>query len=414
MPLVLGLRYFRQLSFVAALFYTGWLFHHTSGNGMAAGATNTSEGTFEPLEINLKAFEEGSMVNKIKIALKFNEAASSSGSFYLTGHGISQKQIDGMYNATTTFFDQPLDYKLGFRVGEFGSEGYHEYGSETQSKTGLVKGSKKLDLADMVENFLYGYNEANDRAAKEEDLPDEFKKVLNDYSEVMQALQGKVHKIASLALQLTDPETAMNLTQRGEAALKELMSVNLIDAFWNRNSKTNFHAIRLNHYFDISSGYDDETVKGALRIGEHKDYNGFTILSAGKVSGLQVKNEGKWLDVAARPDAFIVNTGELMSQTTNGYWKATPHRVAATSTKRRISIPYFTSPSRDLVIGPIPGCYICNLGDFQYKRQTSGEHMMKIVQKARRKNKLMPKLKKTELYGGGTRKDETENSLDLA
>ena len=50
--------------------------------------------------------------------------------------------------------------------------------------------------------------------------------------------------------------------------------------------------------------------------------------AAGRAKGLQVEvSEGRWIDAQPREDTFVVNIGELLELATNGYLRATVHRV---------------------------------------------------------------------------------------
>ena len=91
-------------------------------------------------------------------------------------------------------------------------------------------------------------------------------------------------------------------------------------------------------------------------VGAHKDLGVLTLLSVepGK-AGLQVEHNGDWIDVAGPLNAFIVNIGELLEIATNGYLKATLHRVQTPPAGTdRISIPYFYGPSLDASLPAIP------------------------------------------------------------
>jgi isopenicillin N synthase-like dioxygenase len=55
------------------------------------------------------------------------------------------------------------------------------------------------------------------------------------------------------------------------------------------------------------------------------------------------------------PGAFVVNIGELLEYATNGYLKATVHRVISPSIgSDRISIPFFFNPALDATIPLVP------------------------------------------------------------
>ncbi|MGJ0119642.1 isopenicillin N synthase family dioxygenase [Williamsia sp. MIQD14] len=91
-------------------------------------------------------------------------------------------------------------------------------------------------------------------------------------------------------------------------------------------------------------------------VGAHKDSGVLTILLLENDSrGLQVERaDGTWIDAPALAGAFIVNIGEMLEVATDGYLKATRHRVlTAPHAPERLSIPYFFAPSLDAVIPTI-------------------------------------------------------------
>jgi isopenicillin N synthase-like dioxygenase len=86
-----------------------------------------------------------------------------------------------------------------------------------------------------------------------------------------------------------------------------------------------------------------------------EDLGVLTLLSVedGK-AGLQVEKDGEWLDVVPPAGAFVVNIGELLEIATDGYLKATLHRVVSPPAgTERISIPYFHGPALDATIPAI-------------------------------------------------------------
>ena len=96
------------------------------------------------------------------------------------------------------------------------------------------------------------------------------------------------------------------------------------------------------------------TAAGAQGVGAHRDAGVLTLLLAEPGSqGLQVRpgrGGGSWIDVPARDGAFIVNIGELLELATDGYLRATEHRVNLRRAADRISVPYFFNPRLDAQI----------------------------------------------------------------
>ena len=65
--------------------------------------------------------------------------------------------------------------------------------------------------------------------------------------------------------------------------------------------------------------------------------------------------------MAAIPDSFVINVGDLMQHWTNGRWRSTLHRVvnpsrALTGSTQRLSMVAFTGPREDATIECLPSC----------------------------------------------------------
>ena len=81
-------------------------------------------------------------------------------------------------------------------------------------------------------------------------------------------------------------------------------------------------------------------------VGHHTDAGFLTLLHQDAVGGLEAEVYGEWVGVPALPGAFVVNIGELLQLVSNGYFRATLHRVVSPPKGvQRISIAYFFNPS---------------------------------------------------------------------
>jgi isopenicillin N synthase-like dioxygenase len=93
---------------------------------------------------------------------------------------------------------------------------------------------------------------------------------------------------------------------------------------------------------------------------EHTDSGTLTLLhQRGGYDGLQIQLlDDSWITVPIRPDAFVINLGDLMARWTNGRWLSTRHRVVAAADDRssRMSITTFHLPAVDAIIAPLASC----------------------------------------------------------
>ena len=107
--------------------------------------------------------------------------------------------------------------------------------------------------------------------------------------------------------------------------------------------------LRVLHYPPLT-GQEQE---GAVRAAAHEDINLITVLPVAEQPGLQVRDlEGQWIDVASIPGELVVNSGDMLSEITGGYFPSTPHRVVnpggSIANTSRISIPFFLTPRLSL------------------------------------------------------------------
>jgi isopenicillin N synthase-like dioxygenase len=90
-------------------------------------------------------------------------------------------------------------------------------------------------------------------------------------------------------------------------------------------------------------------------VGEHTDYGLLTILLQDDTGGLQVKSRSGWIDAPPIPGSFVCNIGNMLDRLTRGIYRSTPHRVVNTSSRNRVSFPFFFDPNFDAMISPIEG-----------------------------------------------------------
>jgi len=87
---------------------------------------------------------------------------------------------------------------------------------------------------------------------------------------------------------------------------------------------------------------EEETTWG---VGEHTDYGLLTILRQDTAGGLQVKSRSKWVEAPPIPGSFVCNIGDMLDHMTRGLYRSTPHRVLNRAQHDRISFPFFFDPN---------------------------------------------------------------------
>jgi len=88
-------------------------------------------------------------------------------------------------------------------------------------------------------------------------------------------------------------------------------------------------------------------------VGEHTDYGVLTILRQDDTGGLQVKSRGRWIDAPPIPGTFICNIGDMLDRMTRGIYRSTPHRVITSVKRDRLSFPLFFDPNFNAEVHPI-------------------------------------------------------------
>ncbi len=94
-----------------------------------------------------------------------------------------------------------------------------------------------------------------------------------------------------------------------------------------------------------------EAREGDQGVGAHKDSGFLTLLLQDREKGLQVETKDGWVDAAPIPGTFIINIGEVLEMASDGYLRATVHRVVSPPAGTdRLSVAYFLGARLDATI----------------------------------------------------------------
>lgn len=268
---------------------------------------------------------KGSDNEKAKFIDLLKEAAHGVGFFYLSEHGVSLNLLEKVRELTRQFFLLPEDEKLSVAmINSPHFRGYNKVGSERtngkadwreQFDIGAEREPRNLSDSDPIWLGLHGYNQWPTS------LPD-LKEVMLTYNKAMTDIS--LDLLRALAIGLGLPE----------ASFDEIYG-----------DTPNEHIKLIKYPFSGS-------VNGAQGVGAHKDSGLLTLILQDENRGLQVKiDDNQWVDVLQVKDTFVVNLGELLELATNGYLKATVHRVLPPSGKNeRLSVAWFLGASLDSVV----------------------------------------------------------------
>jgi isopenicillin N synthase-like dioxygenase len=249
-------------------------------------------------------------------------ATHEHGFFYLVGHGIPEDVVAGVFAEAARFFALPLEDKR--RVEMLRSphfRGYTRAGGELTQ--GQVDWREQIDLA-------------AERAPSADPAAPAYMRLEgpNLWPEAHPALREVVADWERRC-----GEVARRLLRSWALALGS--PADTFDPAFGDRPSTLVKLIRYPGRADRGQG-----------VGAHKDPGVLTLLlvEPGK-GGLQVETADGWVDAPALPGAFVVNIGELLEYATDGYLKATVHRVVSPAPgDTRLSIPFFFNPALDATV----------------------------------------------------------------
>ena len=253
-------------------------------------------------------------------------AARHIGFFDLTGHGIDPALLAQVQQQARAFFALPEADKLD--VGMINSPHFRGY---NRAASEITRGQP-----DLREQFDVG--------AEREPL------AVDQYPDAWARLQGPNQwpsalpdlKPLVLGWQQAMTQMALRLLRAFAQALS--LPENAFDALYG--DKPNEH-IKLIRYPG-----QQETQNSTQGVGAHKDSGFLSFLLQDEQKGLQVEvSEGEWIDASPRAGSFVVNIGELLELATNGYLRATVHRVISPPARQqRLSIAFFLGAQLDAVV----------------------------------------------------------------
>lgn len=286
-------------------------------------AVNTvSANTLPLLDLSLL---NGSDTERQAFLSALRHAARDIGFFYLTGHGIDPALLKQIQTLSREFFALPDEEKLAVamvRSPHF--RGYNRAASE------LTRGQP-----DWREQFDIG--------AERTPLP----QIPGTPS--WARLQGPnqwpvgLPELKPALLQWQREMTGMALRLLRAFALALNLDENAFDELYG--DKPNEH-IKLIRY------PGRETTQSGQGVGAHKDSGFLSFLLQDQQRGLQVEvEEGRWIDAVPQDGTFVVNIGELLELASNGYLRATVHRVETPPPGAyRLSIAFFLGARLDAVV----------------------------------------------------------------
>ena len=278
---------------------------------------------------------EGTAAQRQGLLDDLRHAARDVGFFYLTGHGIDSALLQQVQDHARQFFALPDSEKAA--VGMINSPHFRGY---NRAASEITRGKP-----DLREQF--------DLGAERQALP------LGENSPYWARLQGPnqwpqaLPALKPLLLDWQQAMTTMSLRLLQAFAQALALPQEAFDQLYG--DKPNEH-IKLMRY---PGQAPDDSHQG---VGAHKDSGFLSFLLQDQQAGLQVEiEEGRWIDVLPRANTLVVNIGELLELATNGYLRATVHRVQSPAQgSERLSIAFFLGAQLDAVVPlyPLPAALL--------------------------------------------------------
>ena len=252
-------------------------------------------------------------------------AARQIGFFYLTGHGIDPALPAQVQQQARAFFALPEADKLA--VGMLNSAHFRGY---NRAASEITRGQP-----DLREQFDVG--------AEREPLSEA------EHPAAWARLQGPnqwpvaLPELKPLVLAWQQAMTHMSLRLLRAFAQALSLPEHAFDALYGDQPNEHIKLIR------YPGRHAQQSRQG---VGAHKDSGFLSFLLQDEQAGLQVEvEEGRWIDASPRPATLVVNIGELLELASNGYLRATVHRVVSPPLgSERLSLAFFLGAQLDAVV----------------------------------------------------------------
>jgi isopenicillin N synthase-like dioxygenase len=271
-----------------------------------------------------------------RAAAQLRHAYEDVGFWFLTGHDIAPALIGQAFAAAERFHALPMARKLELKANR-NNVGYLAPKSSTTRHAALTETRRpnlfeafmiKRDLPDNHPDVVAGMLfRGGNQWPTEAELPG-FRATCLAYSAALERLAVAMLPIYAVALELPP------------------------DWFRPAFREPSF-TLRLSHY----PPQEPTSPEDEYGIAPHADSTFMTLLAPNKVGGLSLRTRsGEWIDAPNIPDAFLVNSGELLRRWTNDRFMATPHRVINRTGSERYALPFFFDATHDYTMECLPTC----------------------------------------------------------
>jgi isopenicillin N synthase-like dioxygenase len=270
----------------------------------------------------------GSETNSMttEVARKVYSACTSVGFFFAQNTGISEKDVEAMFQLSKRFFSLPKEVKSQVSWDK-SNRGWVAFQREALDPITNPAGDPKEAL-----NFGPTHNR--------------FVPEIEGMEEIVTTFFERARRASLVVLE-------------GYA-----LALSLDRKYFYKNHLGQDTATTLRCLYYPSRPYQSHA---NLRAGIHTDYGSITLLWQDGVSGLEVEHPSthQWISVEPIKGATcVVNTADLMMRWSNDLFISTKHRVVEPPPKsdqphlsqERYSIAFFLHPDNDCIVETFPSC----------------------------------------------------------
>lgn len=246
-----------------------------------------------------------------KAVHQLGKACAEWSFFMLTNHGIPESLVEELMKKSREFHDLPMEEKK-----EFGNKGPFEpirHGTSFCPEAENVHYWRDYLKAITFPEFNFPYK------------PPGYREVAYDYSKKIRGVTRKLLEGISESLGL-ESNSVIESTDFDSG--HQLFVVNL------------YPPCPQPHL--------------ALGLPSHSDVGLLTLLTQNGIGGLQVKHNGKWVNVNPLPNCLIVLLSDQLEVVSNGKYARVMHRAILNNADTRISVVLANGPALDKEIGPLP------------------------------------------------------------
>jgi isopenicillin N synthase-like dioxygenase len=283
--------------------------------------------------LDLRRLDAGD-VERAAFLSELRAAAHDVGFFYVSGHGVEVRLLSDVMDVSARFFSLPERDKLAIEmVNSPHFRGYNRVASERTR--GQPDWREQIDIG-----------------AERQALPRDAN------TPTWARLRGPNQWPAAL------PELRPVVIRWQTAAMRVLIRIlrafalalgQSVDALEPLYADDPHHLTKLIRYPGQNAPTDADGTGaervGAQGVGAHKDTDMITLLLQGDQGGLQVQTPRGWVDVPPRTNTFVINIGEQLELASDGYLRATMHRVVSPPPgTQRLSAAFFLGARLDATV----------------------------------------------------------------